>query len=341
MSAYPLEFAEMAQLPREEAAALLWLNIDESDPAQAAVLDTWLDKDPENRAAWLRAQAIWSGFDQAGDEATLRVLRRRAAKASRPSPSSRWMAAAAVFVAAIGLGLWLAERPAPALPPPVVQATAVFGEPDLVTAAEAKTFDLPDGSKASLAPGSALDLAYDHGGRAMRLVRGRAFFDVVPDRARPFTVEAGGRRITALGTRFDVRLDEGPLRVTLVEGQVSVARTIDATDGPGRPVVLAAGEQLTAAPGRDVVAPAEAASAAAWRESSITFEDRPLSEIVAELNRHSATKLVIDDPKVAALRVTGRFRTGDPQRFLRTLAQVLPVRGEAAGPGRYRIVRAD
>ncbi|KSB90818.1 hypothetical protein AS593_17245 [Caulobacter vibrioides] len=340
MSAYPHGLDEMIRLPRDEAAALLWLNVDESDPAQAAVLDAWLDQEPANREAWLRAQAIWSGFDGAGDEATLRVLRRRAAKASRPL-SPRWMAAAAVFVVAIGLGLWLAERPVPSLPPPVVQASAVFGEPDLVSGEQMLTFDLPDGSKASLAPGSALDLAYDHGGRAMRLVKGRAFFDVVPDRARPFTVEAGGRRITALGTRFDVRLDQGPLRVTLVEGQVSVARTIDATDGPGRPVVLAAGQQLTAAPGRDLVSPAEAAGAAAWRETSITFEDKPLSEVVAELNRHSAAKLVIDDPKVAALRVTGRFRTGDPQRFLRTLAQVLPVRGEPAGPGRYRIVRAD
>lgn len=217
----------------------------------------------------------------------------------------------------------------------------MFGEPDFVAGDQTLTVDLPDGSKASLAPGAALDLAYDHGGRAMRLVRGRAFFDVVPDRERPFTVEAGDRRITALGTRFDVRLDEGPLRVTLVEGQVSVARTVDAADGPGRPVLLKAGERLTAAQGRDVVAPADAAEASAWRETSITFEDRPLSEVVAELNRHSAAKLVIEDPKVAALRVTGRFRTGDPQRFLRTLAQVLPVRGEAAGPGRYRIVRAD
>lgn len=340
MSAYPLAFAEMTQLPRDEAAALLWLNIDESDPVQAAVLDDWLARDPDNREAWLRAQAIWSGFDQAGDEATLRGLRRRAAKASRPLRSSRWMAAAAVFIVAIGLGLWLAERPVPSPPPPVVEASAVFGEPDLVTTAEARTFDLPDGSKASLAPGSALDLAYDHGGRAMRLVKGRAFFDVVADRERPFMVEAGGRRITALGTRFDVRLDEGPLRVTLVEGQVSVARTVDAADGPGRPVVLTAGQQLTVAPGRDVVAPAQA-GASAWREASITFDDRPLSEVVAELNRHSATQLVIDDPKVAAMRVTGRFRTGDPQRFLRTLAQVLPVRGEAAGQGRYRIIRAD
>jgi len=340
MSAYALDAAEMARLPRDEAAALLWLNVDESDPAQAAVLDAWLDGSPENRAAWLRAQAIWSGFDEAGDDATVRVLRRRARKTGGPL-SSRWMAAAAVFVVAIGLGLWLAERPVPPLPPPVPQASAMFGEPDLVADGQLLTFDLPDGSKASLAPGSALDLAYGHDGRAMRLVRGRAFFDVVPDRARPFTVEAGGRRIRALGTRFDVRLDDGPLRVTLVEGQVSVARTVDAMDGPGRPVLLAAGQQLTAAQGRDVVAPANDGEASAWRETSITFEDRPLSEVVAELNRHSAAKLVIDDPKVAALRVTGRFRTGDPRRFLRTLAQVLPVRGEAAGPGRYRIVRAD
>jgi transmembrane sensor len=340
MSAYALDAAKMARLPRDEAAALLWLNIDESDPAQAAVLDAWLDTAPENRAAWLRAQAIWSGFDQGDDDAAIRVLRRRARRAERPL-STRWMAAAAVFVVAIGLGLWLAERPARQPPPPVPQASAMFGEPDLVADGRMLTFDLPDGSKASLALGSALDLAYGHDGRAMRLLRGRAFFDVVPDRERPFTVEAGGRRITALGTRFDVRLDDGPLRVTLVEGHVSVARTVDATDGPGRPVLLAAGQQLTAAHGRDVVAPRNGDEASAWRETSITFEDRPLSEVVAELNRHSAAKLVIEDPKVAALRVTGRFRTGDPQRFLRTLAQVLPVRGEASGPGRYRIVRAD
>lgn len=345
MSAYPQDLAEMALLPRDEAAALLWLNADESDPAHAAVLDAWLDEDPENRAAWLRAEAIWSGLEGGAgvapeDEATVRVLRRRAMKASRPL-SSRWMAAAAVFVVAIGAGLWLTQRPMPQPPPPVPQASAMFGEPDFVAGDQPLAVDLPDGSKASLAPGAALDLAYDHDGRAMRLVRGRAFFDVVPDRERPFTVEAGGRRITALGTRFDVRLDEGPLRVTLVEGQVSVARTVDATDGPGRPVLLKAGERLTAAQGRDVVASADAAEASAWRETSITFEDRPLSEVAAELNRHSAAKLVIEDPKVAALRVTGRFRTGDPQRFLRTLAQVLPVRGEAAGPGRYRIVRAD
>ncbi|MDG2529405.1 FecR family protein [Caulobacter endophyticus] len=341
MSAYPLDAEDMARLPREEAAALLWLNVDESDPDQAAVLDAWLDREPGNREAWLRAQAIWSGFDEVGDEATMRTLRRRARKAAVRLPSPRWMAAAAVFVVAVGLGLWLAERPVPPSPPPVPQAIAMFGEPDLVATGATQTFDLPDGSKASLAPGSALDLAYDHGGRAIRLVRGRAFFDVAPDRERPFTVEAGGRRITALGTRFDVRLDQGPLRVTLVEGQVSVARTPDALDGPGRPVVLAPGRQLTAAHGRDIVAPADEAEAAAWRETSITFEDRPLSEVTAELNRHSAGKLVVEDPEVAAMRLTGRFRTGDPRRFLRTVSQVLPVRGEAAGPGRYRIVRAD
>ncbi len=42
--------------------------------------------------------------------------------------------------------------------------------------------------------------------RTVRLLRGRAFFDVARDPDRPFTVEAGDARVTALGTAFAVSL---------------------------------------------------------------------------------------------------------------------------------------
>ncbi len=43
--------------------------------------------------------------------------------------------------------------------------------------------------------------------RNVRLLAGQAWFQVAKNPNRPFVVEAGNRRVTALGTAFDVRLD--------------------------------------------------------------------------------------------------------------------------------------
>src|SRR6185503_11754578 len=61
--------------------------------------------------------------------------------------------------------------------------------------------------------------------RDINLLRGRAFFDVAHDSARPFVVSAGSARVTALGTHFQVKHESGGVIVTLTEGSVAVADT--------------------------------------------------------------------------------------------------------------------
>jgi transmembrane sensor len=109
--------------------------------------------------------------------------------------------------------------------------TAV-GRADYVTGKGQKSIvDLPDGTRVTLDADSAVDVAFTGGRRDVRLLNGRAFFDVAHDRAHPFAVQAGGRVVTALGTQFDVRLTPGAVRVVLAEGSVSVA---SAPGGPAR-----------------------------------------------------------------------------------------------------------
>src|SRR5690606_36355798 len=80
--------------------------------------------------------------------------------------------------------------------------------------------------------------------REIDLVRGRAMFDVAHDPQRPFSVVAGKRRVTALGTQFQVVRDRNDLVVTLAEGSVAVT---DREAGehverlaPGQELVIAA-----------------------------------------------------------------------------------------------------
>src|SRR4029077_19161785 len=81
---------------------------------------------------------------------------------------------------------------------------------------------LADGSKVTLNTASAVHADYTGPERRVTLVRGEAFFDVAKDHTRPFVVSAGSRNVIAVGTAFDVRLQDRRVRVTLVEGKVRV-----------------------------------------------------------------------------------------------------------------------
>src|SRR5262249_55156254 len=89
---------------------------------------------------------------------------------------------------------------------------------------ERSTVALSDGSSVVLDTQSRIDVAYSPDQRRVRLTSGQAWFQVAHNAGWPFVVEAGDRRITALGTAFDVRLGnrENSVQVTLVEGKVAV-----------------------------------------------------------------------------------------------------------------------
>ncbi|WP_208508581.1 hypothetical protein [Variovorax paradoxus] len=70
---------------------------------------------------------------------------------------------------------------------------------------------------------------------------------------------------------------------------------------------------------------------APWREHRLSFVDTPLARALAELERYGSTGLVVNDPAVAALRLTGTFDPRDPRTLRRALPSALPVRLKQAG----------
>jgi transmembrane sensor len=335
-----------ALTPAEAAAR--WLaceTLDESPQREQFV--AWLEESQDNRDAWAAAHRMWDIFDDAGDSDLIAAMARAARKAGperRATPLWPRLLAACVANArvsatrgAMGRLGWFAG---PAREVQVASASSLtaVGRADYVTGTGQKSIvDLPDGTRVTLDAASAIDVAFANGRREVRLLNGRAFFDVAHDRAHPFAVQADGRVVTALGTQFDVRLKPGGVRVVLVEGGVSVA---SAGGGATRsPVQLAPGQAFAARTGAaGTVSAADLDEAQAWRQGVVEFRDQPLSEAVALLNRHTRAKIVIKDPKVAALRITGVFRTGDIKRFGRSVSQVLPVRLIARDADTYELV---
>jgi transmembrane sensor len=195
--------------------------------------------------------------------------------------------------------------------------------------AETRQVVLADGSRVELDGRTAIRSRFDDGRREVTLIDGGAFFDVMPDPARPFIVRAGDVAVTVTGTAFDVAADGGRVVVEVASGTVRVA------PARGRRVVLlAAGDRLAvdAASGavtRGRLAPEDVG---AWRDGRLFVSDATVAEVVAELRRHQPGWILITDAALGARRVTGLYDLRDPQRALK--AMMRPVGGEvrAFGP---------
>jgi transmembrane sensor len=318
--------------PRDAAALLLARRAEGLTSSEEQLLASWLARDESHRRLFDSADKAWQslhGHD--GDEilAAMRAHalapRRRAFAAWRPLA-----AAAAVLLLAVGAGLFLVPALNPRAPESQPQASVSGAAIQYASArGELNELQLPDGSSMTLDADSAAVGRFTSDGRTVEMQRGRAFFAVMPDRSRPFAVTAAGRSIVAVGTSFDVNLLADGLTVTLLEGRVE----IESQDSALEPITLEPGEQYVERLGKATIRDLGAASenAVSWRVGLINFDDQPLAEAAAMMNRYSGDQIVIRDPEVAALKVSGQFRTGDAQRFAATLAEMhklRPVRRE-------------
>lgn len=330
-------------------AAAAWLMLEDAgrlQPAEVASRDSWLAEDPDHVAAYDAAKRAMATVDRVAADPAMVAIRQAALKSGARRGSSAWHVAAAL-VATTGLlvGGGLAARNAPPsfAAAAVEQLTHPGSKVYRTDVGQRSTVTLPDGSVATLNTDSVVRIAYSNKARTVRLVRGQALFEVAHDQPRPFEVVAGDKVITALGTVFDVRLAGDAVKVALVEGRVRV-KPVAAT-GQAVPrraqVLLAPGELLTARGGNSMeVATSDMSRETSWRSGFVIFDETPLAEAVDELNRYSIDRLVIDDPAVASFKVSGAFKTGDLDRFAKTVEEILPVLVERSGGGEILLTGA-
>ncbi len=96
--------------------------------------------------------------------------------------------------------------------------------------------------------------------------------------------------------------------------------------GGSNVIFLAAGEQLTVPavePSRaenssvaDDAQPDNVAAATAWTHHTLVFESSRLTDVAEEFNRYNTRKLVVTNPELANVRVSGIFSSVDPALLL-------------------------
>jgi transmembrane sensor len=297
----------------------------------ASEFAAWLKADSANTAAWTSYERLWGTVGSVRHDPSILEMRERARRrAAWTQRTRRIVRASAAGVAAaflVAAAWWTTRQPAKAGPgidiaqtatkdtaAPVRDASTEVGERSLLV--------LADGSKVTLNTASAVHIDLSGHERRITLLRGEAYFDVAKDAARPFIVTAGPRQVIAVGTAFDVRLQDRQVSVMLVNGRVRVERTLaSAAQSPHTlPVLLDVGSQLVARDDvTDQVQRLNTEVATSWRTGRLVFDDERLAAVITEMNRYSHEKLELTDRSLSERRISGVFEPAGGLGFAKAL----------------------
>lgn len=346
------------QIFSEAAEWLVEFREESVDPQLRAQFNRWVRQSPEHIRAYLEVAAFWADVPRLvakddvdvealiaygrGDDNVVPLPRLAispqlppkeplsAPFTPKPTPRQRRIGLLAAGIAMLGLatGALIHFRMQSG-----VYATEV---------GEQRSFNLEDGSNVELNARSRIRVRFTAQARTIDLLEGQALFHVAPDPSRPFSVTSGNTWIRAVGTQFDVYRKEDGTTVSVVEGRVAVllnqpvarqqsaernATTATGSEAPkpndgdaDTKLLLSAGEQIIVT-AQAAVRPkqADVSTLTAWTQRQIVFHASSLSEVCEQFNRYNRKQLVIDDPELRDVRVSGVFSTTDPTSLLRFL----------------------
>lgn len=319
----------------------------EATAQEEAALKKWLAAAPENEAAFRDMQQVWQRTAPADNpkvpdidaqwqklEAKLGLQPQATIRAMPHKPSAykiktefwgaswrRFAVAATVLIAVAGLSWWLGQNRA------AQQLEVATGN------AETRTVTLADGSVVTLNNDSKIRFRENLAGKERRIIlSGEAYFDVAAAQ-RAFVVQTENARVRVLGTAFNIWARQRETRVIVSEGRVSLANAAEQT---GDGVVLTA-DQMAVCRGDsnpESVLAVDSETAIGWRAGRIVFDETPLPEVVAELQRIYDAEIVLQDSALHDMSISGNFQQKPLAEVLDAICLTLGIRYGVEG-GRH------
>ena len=342
-SIIPLRSADI--IDGEAADWLTKLDGDKLSPDDRRALKAWLAEAPEHGKALNELADMWSDMDSLlnavpesqASEVKISLSEMFSLWFQRPSMK---LVFSLCFIFSIGLFVWQDGR---YLGSDTTFLVTELGKQRLET--------FSDGSSAHLNTNSIVETEFTDSVRVVRLLRGEALFDVAHDPDRPFIVYAGDRAVRAIGTTFVVRLDSENILVTVTDGQVQLSKREKSSGSvvpvkPQEVILVSKGEHIKVNDEQSFAKPvavqyAEMNRRLSWREGQLVFENERLDQVIKEISRYMANTIIIDDPALREIRVSGRFVIGDTDALLEAIEVSFNVKVNHAGEKLIHLTREE
>jgi len=279
-------------------------------------LREWLDANTRHATAFAEYLTIAEASTHAGAIGGLKIAANDEGSMIKATPRRSWLIGAPAIAASLFAAFFFFG--------PARQTPASF---DTYATVRGETRDvaLPDGSVVTLNTDTVLTFTANEAGRYAALERGEAFFDVMRDEQRPFIVDAGDARATVLGTTFTIRKDTGESVIRVLSGLVAVQSGAEGQSDAS--VRLTQGEQVSVAStgafsGVDAF---DLDAAATWRHGYLYFDNTPLSQVVADLNRYFVPQIELASDALGASPVSGRIELNSQDVAIRAISAALSL----------------
>lgn len=289
------------------------LHAEDVTAAEKVAFARWLAADPRHAGIMDEVESLLAAL-QGPAKASYRAVHARRASARGGMRTARWLAAgtaAALALFAYAQGPVLLAR----------------WNADLSTfAGERASHQLADGTRVELNSDTALKVEISETRRLITLLRGEAFFEVAGD-PRPLVIRTEAGEVRDIGTGFSVAETGAKALVTVESGIVDVASR------HGETARLTAGQRVAFDPaGISTVTKADLDGDLAWRRGQVVFRQQRLADVVATLNRHRAGRIVIVNPWISDMRVSGTFDIDRSASAIEALETVLGVSAISLSP---------
>lgn len=285
--------------------------------ARTPQFEAWLNQGAHNREAFARICKIFDDSLVLRSSAHYGPLRQR-----RSLRDMRQVLVSGAIAACLALAVFVGLVPASMLP----WSSTPTGQTHMLleTAPRTmRTFALPGGGAVTLDRASKVIVGSRDGTSTIKLVMGRMQLNAL-DSAQTYTIAAGANTITARAALMDVTLavHQAP-RVRLYIGEAEVQPLLQNAAYRIQGQRLPVGRPLRLLHGRiGNAGPSFVTNEKDWPSGWGQYRAIAISRLVSIANSYAEKPIVIDDPAIGTMSVSGRFRFTDTSALAANLATV-------------------
>ena len=172
---------------------------------------------------------------------------------------------------------------------------------------------LSDGSEMWVNENSSVSYFSSKDDQRSVLLDGEAYFEVAPNKAKPFTVNSGEAEITVIGTAFNVRGIKGTkaIEVEVKSGIVEVGAGSEKIQlKKGESVIVEAGK-LNKKTGNNI---------GGWRTKEFNFNNQSVADILEEIQREYDVKVVFRNRDLEKCTFTTNFQNESIENVLTVIS---------------------
>ncbi len=176
---------------------------------------------------------------------------------------------------------------------------------------QVNTVTLPDGSRVSLNSDTRLRYPKRFGNKIREVsIEGEGFFEVKPNKNKPFIIHAGNAQIKVLGTSFNVNAypETKKVEVIVETGKVQVINNIPEPIQTNE-LILTPGDKGTLDCSSNAMLKTTNLDPnfLAWKTHNLYFKATSLNEVIGNLEKVYKVNIRLADPRLNELLLTARF----------------------------------